>query len=154
MVQVRVSGRQNARIYENLFPASHTFDPLLLQKTQKLCLKLWGELSDLIQEQCPALGRFNPAFSPDMGTGEGPFLVAEELALQQGLRDRPAVDRYKGPFFASTPPVNGHGCKLLARAAFSHDQHRRIRCRHFTDHFKYVLHLWARAQHPLKGLAA
>jgi len=46
-----------------------------------------GKLRDLVKEQGPLVGGLDKAHSSYGGAGEGPFLVAEELALKEGLGD-------------------------------------------------------------------
>src|SRR5262245_11623427 len=53
--------------------------------------------------------------------------MAEELALQQGLGDRRAVERHERLALARTPLVQGAGGNLLAGAALSGDEHRGAR---------------------------
>jgi len=48
--------------------------------------------------------------------------VAEELRLQEGLRDGGAVDLHKGPLPAGAVEVDGPGDHLLARSRFAGDE--------------------------------
>src|SRR3546814_18024998 len=51
-------------------------------------------LHDFIQKEGPAIRELEAAFSTSGGPGESALLVAEDLALEQGLRDCRAVDRH------------------------------------------------------------
>ncbi len=53
----------------------------------------------------------------------GALLVAEELVLEQGLRDGGAVDGHEGPLRAGRELVKGAAHQLLPGAALSGDQH-------------------------------
>ena len=59
----------------------------------------------------------------DVSTRVGPLLVPEELRLQQGLRDRPAVDRHEWALAAAALPVDRAGEKLLAGPAVTLHQY-------------------------------
>jgi len=52
--------------------------------------------------------------------------MAEQLALQQMLRDRSAVDRHKLAMAADAPGMDSSGDELFARATLSGNKNRRI----------------------------
>ena len=53
------------------------------------------------------------------GAGEGAFLVAEQLALDEIARDRRHVDRDEGALLALAVVVQGAGDELLAGAGLA-----------------------------------
>ena len=53
------------------------------------------------------------------GAGEGPLLIAEELALQQVFRDGRHVDGHEGPVPPAGGPVDRVGEQLLAGAGLA-----------------------------------
>ncbi len=57
---------------------------------------------------------------------EGAFLVAEQLAFQQRLGKRRAVDRHEGAMRAAAGVMDALGQQLLAGAAFAGDEDGRI----------------------------
>ena len=61
-----------------------------------------------------------------MGACKGAPFVAEEIAFQQLLRKGHAVDRHEGPRRTRAPAMDGPRENLLARAALSAQQDRRI----------------------------
>jgi len=67
------------------------------------------------------------------GARESPLFVAEELALQEPLRDGDAVELDEGPLLAEAVLVDALGDQLLARAALPRDEHRRVRRGHLED---------------------
>ena len=69
----------------------------LLEQAQQLDLHRQRHLANLVEEERPALGERHPTGLGRHRAGERPLLVAEELALQEGLRERPAVDGDEGP---------------------------------------------------------
>ena len=79
----------------------------------------------LVQKQCAPVGQLEQA-GPALlsGAGEGPGLIAEELALQQALGESGAVHRHKGAVPPGAGIVNGLGKELLSGAALPVDHHR------------------------------
>src|SRR5208282_3339629 len=71
-----------------------------------------------------SVGEFEPPRLAGDGAGEGPALVAEELALDELLRDRGAVDLDERLVFARRVVVEGALDGLLARAALACNQQR------------------------------
>ena len=71
-------------------------DLALLQDAQELNLHLRADLADLVEEQRAALGLLEEPALRRAGPRERAALVAEELALQDGLGQGAAVDRDEG----------------------------------------------------------
>ncbi|EDP64347.1 hypothetical protein BAL199_08998 [alpha proteobacterium BAL199] len=70
-------------------------DPLdraLLQYPQQPDLGVQRHRLDLVQEHRSTLGKLKPADPTTLGTGESPRFVPEQLAPDQSLRQRPAID--------------------------------------------------------------
>ncbi len=63
--------------------AADALDLVLLEDAEQLGLGFQGELADLVQEQGAPVGQLEAADAPGDGAGEGPFLVAEEFALDE-----------------------------------------------------------------------
>ena len=75
-----------------------------------------------------------------VGSGEGPALMSEQLALEQHLGDGAAIHGDEGMPRAPAGLVNGPRHNLLSGAGFAHDEHAEIRIRdpfdggnHFAD---------------------
>ena len=51
------------------------------------------DFADFVEEQGAAVGQFKTPGTAGYRPGKGALLVAEQFALQQLCRDRPAVDR-------------------------------------------------------------
>ena len=73
-------------------------------------------------------------------SGEGPALVAEELALQQIARDRRRVHRHEGSVGAGAGRVDGARHQLLSGAALAGDQHGHVPGRHPADGLEDLQH--------------
>ena len=64
----------------------------LLERAEELRLEAQRHLADLVEEERPAVGRLEEAGPVGGGAGEGAAHVAEELALEEALREGRAVD--------------------------------------------------------------
>ena len=80
---------------------------MFLQYPQQFCLEYDIQIADLVQKDAAALGQLEFAGLGLLGPGEGPFFIAEQLALQQGAGDGGAVDPDKGGGGPVTPTVDG-----------------------------------------------
>ncbi len=93
---------------------AHPHDLPLLQGPQQLDLKSGAHALHLVQKQRAPVGQLKEAGAAALfGSGEGPLLVAEQLAFQQILRKRRHVDGQKRPGRPAGGPVNGVGEQLL-----------------------------------------
>src|SRR5262249_57349882 len=77
-------------------------DELLLDDVQELGLQGRGDVADLVEEDRAAVGGFEEARPGGLRIGERALLVTEELGLDQGPRERRAVDLDEGP---APPPA-------------------------------------------------
>ncbi len=86
-------------------------------------MELLTHLPDFIEENRALMRQLKPPFPVLEGSREGAALMAEQLALQQFLRDGSAIDGNK----RFVPPIavemDGVGDELLARPAFPQDEH-------------------------------
>ena len=84
------------------------------------------------------------------GTRKCSFLVAEQLALQQGFRYRSTVYRYKGSVSPCALAVDRVGNEFLAGSAFSKDKYGNIGFGDLVNRRKDRFHHGARANHSLE----
>ncbi len=101
--------------------------------------------SDLVEEDRPAVGAPEEPRPVGDRAGEGAAHVAEELALDQVLGDRPAVDDDERVLRPCAPPVDGARDELLPRAALAGHEHRRVRVRDLVDELRHRAHRGAAA---------
>ena len=80
---------------------------------------------DLVEKDRAGVGRFEAAGAVVDRAGERAADVAEQLAFQQALAQRAAVDAHERPVAALAELVDGVGDQLLAGARFAEQQHRR-----------------------------
>jgi hypothetical protein len=118
-------------------------------------LGLHGErhLADLVEQQRSAVRELELALAGRDGAGEGATLVAEQFRLEQGLRDRGAVDADEWPVAARTRVVDGAGDDLLARSALALQEHGAARISDHGDLLAQLLDRRVASEQPM-GLVA
>src|SRR5690606_39139413 len=95
------------------------------QDAQQLDLNGRGQLAYLVQEKrAPGRAREAP-LAPRDRPGERAALVAEQLGLEDRLRDGGAIDGHEGPRRPQALAVNVASDELLASAALAEQEHRR-----------------------------
>ena len=105
------------------------------------------------RKRVPPLGQLEHALLVGDGAGEGAADVAEELALEEVLGERGAVDGDEGVVAAGALEVDGPGGHLLARPALAGDQDGRVRRGDLLDEDVDLLHRPALADHLLEAVA-
>src|SRR5262249_18267522 len=114
----------------------------LLQYAQQFRLHRRRHVADLVEEHRPALSQLEASLALADRAREAALFVAEELALEQVLRQRGAVDSDHRPAARHAAGlVNRPGDLLLARARLAFDQHRGRRVREIADQFEDAVHL-------------
>jgi hypothetical protein len=96
-LEIAVSGRENPDVGGDRLIASDGEKCLLLDDLKHLDLQLQSHLSDFIQKEAASVGRHESALAFHDGAGEGSLFVAEELALEEILRQGSAVDLDERP---------------------------------------------------------
>src|SRR5204863_352965 len=102
-----------------------TGDRLALRQDQR-ALERVGELADVVEEERAALGELDAAAAPRERAGERAALVPEQLALEQLLGQRRAVDGDEWSARALAPAVDRARRQLLAGAALAEQEHGRV----------------------------
>src|SRR5215831_5639087 len=123
-------------------PANHA----VLENAEILHLQSRAHLRDLVEEDGAAVGQLEETRLTLVRAGEGALLVAEELALHQGLGDGRAVDGDEWPLAPIAHLMNGPGDQLLARPRLTGDQDRGVAGPGQLDQPIDLLHCRARAQ--------
>ena len=106
---------------------------MILQEAQQHALRARRHRLDLIEEQRATFCLGHEAAARLARIREGAALVAEQFALDQAIRQRPAIDRDEGTVASVAKIVQRAGRKLLAGAGLALDQYRRIDRRHAAD---------------------
>ena len=140
LLQVAVRRREQPEVHVDVAAAADPHDLPLLKHAQQLHLEFRNQLADLVQEQGPAGGELQLAdLAPD-GSGEGPLLVAEQLALQDLVRDRAAIQGQEALLPAGAGVVQGLGDEFLPGAALAQDEHGGAARRDLPHLLEQVLH--------------
>src|SRR2546428_349253 len=126
---------------------------VLLEDAQELRLERGRHVADLVQEDRAAVGlREEPGCVADRA-GEGAAHVPEELALEQRLGERAAVDGHERPLAARAVRVDGACDEFLAGAALAEDEHRAAPGRDARDRLVDLDHGRRAAHHAAQLLA-
>src|ERR1017187_7943693 len=148
--QVPVGGREHAGVTLDLLPAADALEALLLEKAEELNLDRRRQLTNLVEKECASRSTLDVPFALRVGAREGAFLVAEEFALKQVLRNRVAVDGDERAAAPRAPAMERLRHHFLARPAFAQNQHRGTSGGDLANHVEDSLHLWTRADHVFK----
>ncbi len=131
--------------------AAHARDLALLEDAEQIGLRPQADVADLIEKDGPPLGDLEFSLLPVLRSGEGAFLVAEKLALEQRLGQRAAVDGHERVIAAGRGEVNRPRDELLAGAALSGDQDGGVGGRDGLDGLEDLPHGGALADHDRLG---
>src|SRR5262249_25886773 len=127
LCQIAIRRGDHARVGGDQPMASHAREPKVLQHMEKLGLQPQGQFGDLVEVDRPFVRVLELPGLTSMGAREGALLVAEELGLEQPLRDRGAVDLDEGPVAAHRCRMDGACDEVLADAAFPANEDGRVR---------------------------
>src|SRR5439155_12351882 len=122
----------------------------LLEHAEQPCLGGKGRLAQLIEEDRPAMGHLEHPAAIAHGPREGASLVAEELALDQLLGDRAAIDDLEWALDPRRDLVDGSRQELLAAAGFPLDQNGAARRPDADRLLEEAKHRGALAQDPVQ----
>ncbi len=120
--QVAVGGGHHPDVDVQGLRASHALELVLLQHAQQLGLHGGRHVPHLVEEEGAGVGQFELPPPHRGGAGEGPPLVAEQLALDEALGHRRAVDADEGPGRAPAVAVERPGHQFLAGAVLAADE--------------------------------
>src|SRR3990170_8057497 len=148
ILQVFIGGSDDPDIDLDVLPAPNPPHLPFLQGAQYLGLQVDVQLADLVQEQGALVGCLEEAQATEGGPGERPLLVAEQLALDEGLRDRGAAQRYKRSLPARAVPVDGPGDELLPGPALPDEQDGGVAAGDLLDLLEDLLHAKVAAHNP------
>src|SRR5690606_14975540 len=110
---------------------------VLLEEAQQLDLDRRRDLADLVEEQRAAIGELEPPVLARHRAGEAALLVAEQLALEQRLGERGAVQLDERTGDARRALVERVRDELLAGPALAGDQDRRTARRDLVDDLEH-----------------
>ena len=141
--QVPVGRHDNAHIDLRGMVRPDFFDLAILHGAQQLDLHGEGHFPDLVEKQSPAVGALKQALLRRVGVGEGTLDVPEQLALEQGFRNRRAVQGDERPLGAAAVGMDYPGHDFFSGSGFAQQTNRRIGVGHLCDLLEQPLHLRA-----------
>ncbi len=141
LFKVAVGGGDDPNIELGGRRAAKFFDLAVLEKVHQLDLQHRRQFADFVEEKRAPLGRLKLAELRRMRFGERSFFVAKQLAFQETVGSRAAVDDDEGSVSARTVPVNRVGDNFFARAALAGDQHGNVGYGDALNEAKDLAHL-------------
>src|SRR6266851_2403416 len=136
--EVRVARRYDPYVGVAHHRAAHGTIFEILEETQQRDLRLRGQHFDLVQEQGSSFC-FRDQASPGIASvGERSPSMAEQLALDQAIGQRAAVDGDEWKIPARAQVVDGARDQLLAGPGFALEENRRVTTGKALCQFKYV----------------
>ena len=120
--------------------AAQTFDRTVLQDAKQLHLHAQRHVVDVVEKDRPPLSQFEPSRPILDGPGERAPFMAEELRLDQRLREQCTADRDERTMFAPARLVNQPGNDFLPRAALSGDEHGAVAPGDDADELEHGAH--------------
>ena len=128
---------------------------MTLQHPEELALQSQRQGVDLVEEQRAAVGRLNKTgLAGIQGSGESALGIAEQLRLQQVLRQGGAVDLDDGGIGSAAVAVDVLGQHLLAGAGLAGDEDGGVRLGHLSGSLEDGLHGGAVCDDGLLGPCA
>ena len=123
--------------------AAHPLELVLLEKAQELHLHGGRDVADLVEEEGASVRGLEAAGPGGDGARERALLVAEQLALEEGLGQGRARHLHEGRRLRRAVLVDGLGEELLARPALSEQEHGGARGRYLAHALEHREHLRA-----------
>src|SRR5262249_17367436 len=123
--------------------AAEPLELAILQHPQEFYLNGRTDLTNLVQKERSSVGQLEAAFFPGIRSGKRPFLVAEQLRLQQSVRKSGTAyfdQRLQASRRRRMNRVSDH---FLTRSALSCNENSRRTRRNLLDHSRNISHLRA-----------
>ena len=120
--------------------SADAFQFAFLQHAQQLGLERGGDLADLVEEYRAAFGLFEASLALRHRAGECAFLMAEQFAFQQRLRQGRAVEFDEAAARTRRVVMDGVGDQFLAGTGLAAYQHGGVPLRHQPHLFEDAAH--------------
>src|SRR5213079_1385559 len=151
--QLHVGGGDDAHVDLDAAVRAELLDLALLEHAEQLQLHVERDALDLVQEQRPA-GRELDLPHPIVNRArERAALVAEELALEERVREGRAVDGDEAAALALALKVDGARRELLAGPRLAVDEDGRVVLRQHADGLEDLVHDAVAAHHVGEAVA-
>src|SRR5262249_53575891 len=151
--EIHVGGADDAHVDLDPTVGAELLDLPLLEYAEELQLHVERDALDLVEEERARARQLDLADPVVDRAGEGAALVAEQLALEQRIREGRAVDGDEPAALALALGVDGAGGELLAGARLPVDEYRRIVLREHGDRLEDLVHHPVPAHHVRERVA-
>src|SRR5439155_5744188 len=126
VLEVLVGGCDDPHIHLEGAGRTNPLHLAVLKDPQELGLRLPWQIADFVQKDRAQMGNLEaPGLARD-GSRERAFLVPEELALDQRLWQRRAIDRHEGTGRPAASLVDESGQELFAASRFTKQKNRGV----------------------------
>src|SRR5262249_46182466 len=115
VLQIAMGSRDEAHVRAQRLYAAEAFVFAILKQPEEFHLDGRRDFADLVQEQGAAFGELDATGLARRRAGERALLVAEELALEQVVREGRAMHLHEGPARTRAALVQRSRDELLAR---------------------------------------
>ena len=132
-IEVLVAGGDDPDVHRDGGWAAEPLDALLLEDAQQFGLHVQRQLADLVEEDRGAVRHLEPADLLGERAGVRALLAAEELALDQRVRDGRTVHVHHGARAPRAERMNRGGESSLSGPGLAEQEHGRRRWRHLLD---------------------
>src|SRR5579871_1053602 len=132
--------RKHPGVHGDLMLSANSSYSQVLENAQQLWLCGLRHLADLVEQQSAPVSLLKATGRTLHGSRECAFLVPEQFALNQGLRQGGCVDRDERSIAAGTAPMDFPGNQLFSGATLSTDQYGRCSRRYLSDEREDLLH--------------
>src|SRR5581483_851748 len=122
LLELAVARGDDTHIDLALFVAAEADERLGFDRAQQFRLCAEIELADLVEKQCPAVGGLEVPDLPLVGVRKRAFLITEQLALDQAVRQSGAIDHHEGFIATVAVVVDRARDQLLPRPALAGDE--------------------------------
>jgi hypothetical protein len=124
---IRMSGRLDPDVRPLGPDGSHRPDLPVLQEPEQLDLEARRQVADLVQQERAPVGELDETALPaGVGSRECALRVAEELRLEEAVRDRPTVHLDEGPSGPARALVDQTGKEPFAGSRLPQQEDRRV----------------------------
>ena len=138
--EILVGGGNDADVHINFLGASERTHFPFLQDAIELHLHGQAHVSDLVEEECAAIGGLKKSAAVFVGAGEGALHVTEEFGFEEGFRKCAAVDGHERGFGPRAVLMDGAGHQFLSGSTFSGDQDAAGLRRDGLNELEYLAH--------------
>src|SRR5262249_39680195 len=123
--EIAIGGRDHTHVNLYILGASQAAEALVFQHAQQLRLQLHRKFPDLVEEYGTAARHLQDPQLLRTGVRERALFISEQLALEQGVRNRGAVDGQKRTMLPAAVGVNESRDHVLAGSALAFEKDRR-----------------------------